>query len=104
MQADIAKYYKISPALVSKLVQEAQRYPEKTAELKLKEEECTKTTEVIKSVVSGMLSKNVPIVNAKKVVEAAYAKEGMTVTVYQVKTVMKDVMGLGYRMSKKVPV
>ena len=51
-----------------------------------------------------MLEKNVPIVNAKKVVEAAYAKEGMPVTVYQVKTVMKDVMGLGYRMSKKVPV
>ena len=51
-----------------------------------------------------MLEKNVPIVNAKKVVEAAYAKEGITVTAYQVKTVMKDVMGLGYRMSKKVPV
>ena len=72
--------------------------------MKLKEKESAKTTAVIKSVVSGMLSKNVPIVNAKKVVEAAYAKEGMTVTVYQVKTVMKDVMGIGYRMSKKVPV
>ena len=104
MQADIAKYYKISPALVSKLVQEAQRNPEKTVEMKLKEEECAKTTEVIMSVVSGMLAKNIPIVNAKKVVEAARAKEGMTVTVYQVKTVMKDVMGLRYRMSKKVPV
>ena len=72
--------------------------------MKLKEKESAKTTEVIKSVVAEMLEKNVPIVNAKKVVEAAYAKEGMTVTVYQVKTVMKDVMGLGYRMSKKVPV
>ena len=104
MQAEIAKYYKISPALVSKLVQEFLRNPEKTDYLRLKEEECAKTTKVIKSVEEQMLEKNVPIVNAKKVVEAAYAKEGMTVTVYQVKTVMKDVMGLGYRMSKKVPV
>ena len=30
MQAEIAKYYKISPALVSKLVQEFLRNPEKT--------------------------------------------------------------------------
>ena len=28
-QSDIAKYYKISPALVSKLVKEAQRNPQK---------------------------------------------------------------------------
>jgi len=36
MQTDIAKYYKITPRLVSYLVNEAQRNPEKAALLEKK--------------------------------------------------------------------
>ena len=60
--------------------------------------------EVIKKVVTDMLDRSVPIVKADKVVSAVWEKEGITVTCHQVKTVMKDDMGLAYRIAKKVPV
>ena len=39
MQSDIAKYYKITPWLVSCLVKEAQRNPEKAVLLEKKQQE-----------------------------------------------------------------
>ena len=39
MQSDIAKYYKITPRLVSCLVKEAQRNPDKAALLQKKQDE-----------------------------------------------------------------
>ena len=39
MQVDIAKYYKITPRLVSCLVKDAQRNPDKGAQLKKKQDE-----------------------------------------------------------------
>ena len=38
-QCDIAKYFKISPALVSKLVKESEKEPKKNIQLKLKEKD-----------------------------------------------------------------
>jgi len=51
-----------------------------------------------------MLQNSVPIVNAEKVVELAKKTADTIVTAEQVKTVMKDELGLCYRMTKKVPV
>ena len=70
----------------------------------MKEKERNKMSEAIKRVVNDMLNKNVPIINADKVVKATREKENIMVTSHQVKTVMKDEMGLGYRLAKKVPV
>ena len=70
----------------------------------MKEKERNKMSEAIKRVVNDMLDKNVPIINADKVVKAKREKENIMVTSHQVKTVMKDEMGLGYRLAKKVPV
>ena len=70
----------------------------------MKEKERNKMSEAIKRVVNDMLDKNVPIINAEKVVKATREKENIMVTSHQVKTVMKDEMGLGYRLAKKVPV
>ena len=70
----------------------------------MKEKERNKMSEAIKRVVNDMLDKNVPIINADKVVKATREKENIMVTSHQVKTVMKDEMGLGYRLAKKVPV
>ena len=103
-QKDIAKYYKISPALVSKLVVEAQRDPEKNEIFKIKEEEHKKIKDVVKKVVTGMLENSITIVKADMVVEQVRKKENVEVTADQVKTVMKDELGLGYRVAKKVPV
>ena len=60
--------------------------------------------EIIIKNVTDMLDRSVPIVNADKVVSAVREKDGITVTSHQVKTVMKDDMGLVYRLAKKVPV
>ena len=60
--------------------------------------------ENIKKVVTDMLDRSVPIVKAEKVVQAIREKDCINVTCHQVKTVMKDDMGLAYRIAKKVPV
>jgi len=103
-QKDIAKYYKISPMLVSKLVVEAQRDPEKNQIFKIKDEENKNIKEIVKKVVTGMLENSTPIVKADMVVEQVRKKENLEVTIDKVKTVMKDELGLGYRIAKKVPV
>ena len=51
-----------------------------------------------------MLEQSIPIVKADTVVEAVRWDNGMKVTPQQVRAIMKDVMGLGYRLIKKVPV
>ena len=103
-QKDIAKFYKISAALVSKLVVEAQRNPQKNEALKIKVEETKQVTEIVKRVVSRMLENSVSIVNAEMVVKEVRRKEDIEVTIKQVRTVMTDELGLGYRLAKKVPV
>ena len=65
----------------------------------MKEKERNKMSEAIKRVVNDMLDKNVPIINADKVIKATREKENIMVTSHQVKTVMKDEMGLGYRLA-----
>ena len=59
---------------------------------------------MIKKVVTRMLESNVPIVKADMVVRLVREQEDTVVTVEQVKTVMKDDLGLAYRMTKKIPV
>jgi len=51
-----------------------------------------------------MLQNSVPIVKAELVVEQAKKQEDLEVTAEQVKAIMKDELGLVYRMTKKVPV
>ena len=69
-QSEIAKYYQVSPTLVSRLVKEAQHDPAKNAKLKVEEAERKKMIEAVKRVVTGMLENNVPIVRAEAVVKA----------------------------------
>ena len=80
-QKDIAKYYKISPMLVSKLVVEAQRDPEKNQIFKIKDEENKNIKEIVKKVVTGMLENSTPIVKADMVVEQVRKKENLEVTI-----------------------
>ena len=51
-----------------------------------------------------MLNNSVNIVKAEMVVKQVLRKEDIEVTIQQVKTIMKDELGLGYRMSRKIPV
>ena len=61
-QCEVAQYYKVSPALVSKLVQEELRNPMRTIRLKGAQAEKHLVGEVIKKVVTRMLDNNVTIV------------------------------------------
>ena len=63
-----------------------------------------KIKDVVKKVVTGMLENSITIVKADMVVDQIRKKENVEVTIEQVKTVMKDELGLGYRLAKKVPV
>ena len=80
-QKDIAKYYKISAALVSKLVMEAQRNPERNVALKVTTEEKREIKEAIMRVVTRMLENSVCIVNAEMVVKDVRRKEDIEVTI-----------------------
>jgi|FLMP01.2.fsa_nt_emb transposase len=51
-----------------------------------------------------MLENSVSIVNAEMVVKQVRRKEDIEVTIKQVKTIMTDELGLGYRLARKVPV
>ena len=51
-----------------------------------------------------MLERGVPIINSEAVVQQVRRKEDIEVTISQVKTIMKDELGLGYRVAKKVPI
>ena len=51
-----------------------------------------------------MLNNSVPIMKAEMVVEQVLMKHEIEVKVQQVREVMKDEMGLGYRLTRKVPI
>ena len=51
-----------------------------------------------------MLENSFCIVNAEMVVKQVRRQEDIEVTIKQVRTVMTDELGLGYRLAKKVPI
>ena len=103
-QCEVAQYYKVTPALVSKLVQQELRDPMRTGHLKGLQAEKHLIREAIKKVVTRMLENNVPIVKADMVVRLVSEQEDTAVTIQQVQTVMRDDLGLAYRLTKKIPV
>ena len=76
----------------------------RTVHLKSEQAEKHLIREVIKKVVNRMLENNVSIVNADMVVRLVREEEDSAVTTEQVKRVIKDDMGMAYRMTRKIPV
>ena len=72
--------------------------------LKAKEKRIEKERECIKITVRTLLDNSVPIVKAEMVVRAVKEQHDIEVNVKKVKDIMKDEMGLGYRMTRKIPV
>ena len=58
----------------------------------------------MQSVVTHLLSNSVPIVKADMVVQQVQELHDVDVKVQQVRDIMKDELGLGYRLTRKVPV
>ena len=76
----------------------------RTVHLKSEQAEKHLIREVIKKVVNRMLGNNVTIVNADMVVRLVREEEDAEVSAEQVKKVIKDDMGMAYRMTRKIPV
>ena len=72
--------------------------------LKAKEKRIEKERETIKITVRTLLDNSVPIVKAEMVVRAVKEQHDIEVNVKKVKDIMKDEMGVGYRMTRKIPV
>ena len=51
-----------------------------------------------------MLENNIPLVKAEMVVAMVQVQEDVAVTAEQVKNVMKEELGLAYRITRKIPV
>lgn len=66
-QVETAKQHRISPSLVSRLVEESKKQPEKLRETKLKEKNAQKAQESVTRVVSYMLERSIPIEKAATV-------------------------------------
>ena len=88
-QKDVAKYFKVSPQLVSQLVKEAKGDREQTRELR-KQEEKKEEKNAITRVVNDMLDTKTPIMNAEMVAQQVKKKEHMEVDVRQVRSIMKE--------------
>ena len=61
-------------------------------------------TEAIKQSVGGLLRASVPIKASSMVVQKVREETGIEVEIERVRAVLKDELGLGYRMAKKIPV
>ena len=72
--------------------------------LKAKEKRIEKEREGIKIPVRTLLDNSVPIMKAEMVVRAVKEQHDIEVNVKKVKDIMKDEMGVGYRMTRKIPV
>ena len=72
--------------------------------LKGKQAENHIVKQAITKVVNRMLENNIPLVRAELVVAMVKVQEDVAVTAEQVKKVMKDELGLAYRMTRKIPV
>ena len=89
---------------MSKLIKEAQEDSDKIKGLRKKNEKQLELEEAVKSIVKELLEKSVPILKAEIVVENVKKKEGLEVSINRVKKIIKEEMGLSYRLTKKVPV
>ncbi len=103
-QAEIAKKYKVKMILVSSLVTEARKQPEKLRVLKQKEKELGRASRAVERVAAGMLERSIPIDNAMKVQRQAEQYHAVEISVPKVRTMLKKELGLGYRRARQVPI
>ena len=101
-QKEVAKYYRITPAVVSRIVKEYQEDPEKKSKLIKLEENIIKEEMLIKQTVCDLLQNQDHIFKAEQIVDRAAQDTGIQVTVDKVRKIMKDQLGMKYRKSKKI--
>ena len=102
-QREVAKQYKVKEKLVCTLVNEAKRMPERQDQLKQKEKEQMKIKKTIEIVAEKFLERSIPIKKASMVQSECQQLHGLEVPIEKVRRHLKEELGLGYRMARKVP-
>lgn len=100
----MARKFRISIQLVSKLVVEARRQPEKLRDMKAKEKKQREAMKVTEQVASEMLKRNKSIRSCQQVQIEIKAQHQIELSKVAIRHVMRKELGLGYRTSSKVPI
>ena len=104
LHKDIAIHHKLNVQLVSKLIREADRNPEKLQQLKEKIDINDKKQLAIEEVTISALASSTPIVSAKQIQAKVQEKTGLVVDNPLTRLVMKKDLCMGYRQAKTVPI
>ncbi len=103
-QKDIAERFRVSSTLVGRLVKESVSQPEKQEQLVAKKQQEKQAREAIKAAVEEMLEGSVPIQKADMIVLRVNEHTDLEVRHEEVRSVLRNDLGLGYRIAKKVPI
>ena len=103
-QSDIAILYRVSRALVGRLVKLHATDPEHHTKLERKRERQRRTREAIKATADQMLARSVPIQSSDSIVVRVNEHTDLDVKHHEVRSVLRNDLGLGYRIVRKVPI
>ena len=101
---DVAEQFRISLQLVSILVQESKKNPEKVQQLRSRNQKAQRKREAVEHTVSYMLWNNKPIYSISQVQTELQSQSQLEVEKPLVRQVMRKDLRLGYRMAKTVTI
>ena len=100
----IAKKFRISAPLVTRLVQESIKQPMKIQKLQDKESEADELEQATGEVVSELLAERATLSNVGLIVKELKERKGLEVGANKVRRLLKKGLGFSYRRASKVPV
>ena len=100
----MARRFRLSPQLVSKLFVEARKQPEKLREKKAAEKRRLQALQATESVASGMLVRDRAIRTSQQVQHEVKAQHQVELSQAVIRSVLRKQLGLGYRMAQRVPI
>ena len=103
-QKDIADKYRISRSLVGRLVKDSIEKPEKLRKLKDSEVQKKRAEKGIQAAAEKLLNAGVPITNSSMIATMVNKDTDLEVKHSEVRQVPRSEMGLGYRMTRTVPI
>jgi len=103
-QAEVARKYRVSAPLVSQLVNEARKQPEKLRDKKAKEKKRLEALQATESVASGMLASGKSIMSSQQVQHEVKSQHQIELSKAVVRRILRKELGLGYRKADRVPI
>ena len=100
----MARRFRLSPQLVSKLFVEARKQPEKLREKKAAEKRRLQALQATESVASGMLASGKSIRSSQQVQREVKSQHQIELSKVDVRRILRKELGLGYRKAGRVPI